>query len=337
MIYLKDIDYRVIFILLILLLITFFYEKISEKLKLYDIPNSKRKIHNEPTSIINGFIVLICINIYFVFDYLMFKEFDTKFSIIIIVLVNIFYLLGYYDDLKDLSPKKKTFIIVVILFLSIPFDENLVLKSLIFKDLINTQIYLNNFSIFITIFFIYIFYNFLNFIDGINGVALSVCIYFLFIQGFARGVYLNFEILIIITLLLCLILNLKNISFLGNSGISALSILISLSYIREYNINQTLLCDEIFLIFLIPGIDMTRLVFSRIISGKSISDADLNHLHHYFLNFVDKKYVFIVYLIASIIPYLISKFLTDYLLVILISMTLYSLILIILTRMPKKI
>ena len=77
----------------------------------------------------------------------MFKEFDTKFSIIIIVLVNIFYLLGYYDDLKDLSPKKKTFIIVVILFLSIPFDENIVLKSLIFKDLINTQIYLNNFSI----------------------------------------------------------------------------------------------------------------------------------------------------------------------------------------------
>ena len=102
---------------------------------------------------------------------------------------------------------------MVILFLSIPFDENLVLKSLIFKDLINTQIYLKNFSIFVTIFFIYIFYNFLNFIDGINGVALSVCIYFLFIQGFERGFYLNLEILIILTLLLCLILNLKNISF----------------------------------------------------------------------------------------------------------------------------
>ena len=89
----------------------------------------------------------------------------------------------------------------------------------------------------------------------------------------------------------------KKYFFLGNSGVSALSILISLSYIREYNINQTLLCDEIFLIFLIPGIDMTRLVFSRIIFRKSISDADLNHLHHYFINLVDKKYVFIVYLI----------------------------------------
>ena len=337
MIHLEKIDLGIILIFLILLVISFFYKKISKKLKLYDIPNSKRKIHNKPTSIINGFIVLTCINIYFIFDYLIFREFDIKFSIIIIFLVNFFYFLGYYDDLKDLSPKKKSFIILAILLLIIPFDENLVLKSLAFADLTSSKIDLNNFSIFITIFFIYIFYNFLNFIDGINGVALSVCIYFLLIQGFERGVYFNFEILILMTLLLCLVLNLKNISFLGNSGISALSILISSFYIREYNLNQTLLCDEIFLIFLIPGIDMTRLVFSRIVSGKSISDADLNHLHHYFINIVNKKYVFIIYLIVSIIPYLISKLLTDYLLVIFICITLYSVILFTLGRMPKKI
>ena len=335
--YLENIDLRIIIIFIIILVLSFFINKISKLLNLYDIPISERKIHKNPISIINGFLILVTLNIYFFSDYFIFKEFNLRFNIIILILINIFYILGYFDDIKDLSPKTKTFLILFILLIIIPFDQNLVLKTLIFKNLIGKEIYLNQSSIFITIFFIYIFYNFLNFIDGLNGVAISVALFFIVVLSIERGIFLNLEILIILTLILCLILNLKNKSFLGNSGISTLSLLISIFYIREYNLNQTLLCDEIFLIFLIPGIDMTRLVFSRIMTGKSISDADLNHLHHYFLNIIDRKFVFIFYLVTVSIPYFISKLLENYILSIFISLIIYLCIFIFLRRMPKKI
>ena len=76
----------------------------------------------------------------------------------------------------------------------IPFDQNLVLKTLIFEDLISKEVHLNQSSIFITIFFIYIFYNFLNFIDGLNGVAISVAIFFMIILSLEKGILLNIEI-----------------------------------------------------------------------------------------------------------------------------------------------
>ena len=97
-----------------------------------------------------------------------------------------FLFLGYYDDLNDISAKNKTFIILISLLIIIPFDQNLVLKSLIFKQLTSKEIFLNQLSIFITIFFIYIFYNFMNFIDGLNGVALSVAIFFIIILALER-------------------------------------------------------------------------------------------------------------------------------------------------------
>jgi len=335
--YIENIDFRIFIIFSIIFILSFFINKISKLLNLYDVPKSVRKIHKEPISIIGGFLILVTLNIYFFSDYFIFKEFNLRFNITMLILINIFYILGYFDDIKDLSPKIKSLIILFTLLIVIPFDQNLLLKTLIFKNLISKEVDLNQSSIFITIFFIYIFYNFLNFIDGLNGVAISVAIFFIIVLCFERGISLNIEILLILTLLLCLFLNLINKSFLGNSGISTLSILISIFYIREYNLNQTLLCDEIFLIFLIPGIDMTRLVFSRIIAGKSISDADLNHLHHFFLNLVNRKFVFIVYLVTTTIPYFISKLLENYVLAIFISLIIYLCIFIYLRRIPKKI
>ena len=328
--------YLYIFIIIIFIAAGSFYKKISKKLNLYDFPNSERKIHNKPVSLINGFIILLTLNLYFFFDIFFFKEFNLKFEIIIIILLNFFYLLGYYDDLKDITAKNKTFIIITSLVIIIPFDQNLVLKSLIFKEFTNNEIHLNQLSIFVTVFFIYIFYNFMNFIDGLNGVAISVAIFFIIILALNRGEFSSLEILLVLCLLYCLILNLKNKSFLGNSGISVLSIFISVFYIRDYNLMGSLLCDEIFIIFFIPGIDMTRLVFSRIFSKKSISQADKNHLHHFFLNYFDKRYIFIYYLIVTIIPYLIFISTSNFIVSAITSLVLYSLLILFLKKQSKK-
>lgn len=337
MIYINNINLMVIFILLLVIFLSFFINKISKLLNLYDNPNSNRKIHNEPTSIINGLFILLALNIYFLFDIFIFSEFSTKYSFIFIILINSFYIVGYIDDIKNLSPKLKTILITGILLIILPLDQNLILKYLKFKNLFNTEIYLYQASIFITVFFIYIFYNFLNFIDGINGVAISITSYFILVLGFERGYFLSIEILLLLVLLYCLILNMQNKSFLGNSGISVLGVFIPVFYISEYNLKQTLLCDEIFIIFFIPGIDMTRLVISRIRSGKSISDSDLNHLHHKFLYVFNKKFIFLFYSFFSIIPYFLTFILKDYLITIIISLIIYVTTIYGLNLFPKNI
>ena len=82
--------------------------------------------------------------------------------------------------------------------------------------------------------------------------------------------------------------------------------------------------------------DMTRLVFSRIKSGKPISDGDLNHLHHYLLNITDKKYVFLIYILMTIIPFLMTKIISNNLIIIILSFIIYTSIIILLKRFPKK-
>jgi len=111
---------------------------------------------------------------------------------------------------------------------------------------------------------------------------------------------------VIITLLSLLFLNIQNKLFIGNSGCFVLGIYISLHYIYNYNLSNLILCDKIFIIFLIPGLDMTRLVVERLCRSKSILYGDLEHLHHILYKFFKQKYTWIVYILISIMPYVSS-------------------------------
>lgn len=301
-----------IFYLLPGIISLFFINKISKIINLYDIPKNtrKKKLQKKPTSTIIGLVLLLNISLFLIINF--FFETITKLNLIILILINLSYILGYLDDLKNLNPLTKTLTIFFILILLVPLESNLILHEMRFKNLFERKISLNHSSIFITIFFIYIFYNFLNFADGANGIALSLSIFFISILIFERGYGTDLEILTLITLIICLFINLKNISFLGNSGVFLLGTLIPIFYIKDYNTVRTFFCDEIFLIFFIPGIDMTRLVIERLIKKKSIAKSDFNHLHHYIIRSFGKKKCFLYYFAISIIPYFLSKFYSDF-------------------------
>jgi len=308
--------------------IFFLKKKISLSLKLIDNPNINRKkiINQKTTYLFNGLIVLLNISFYLLFEIM--NEITLFQNLLILFVINIFYIVGYFDDLKNLTAISKTALIFIIIFFLLIIDKNFLVTELRFKNLMNNIISIDKFSIPITIFFIYIFYNFLNFSDGINGIAIGLSIFFILVLIYERQNYMNLEIVILYTLIMCLIINLKNISFLGNSGVSVLGVIIPLLYIRDYNLNNAILCDEIFIIFFIPGIDMTRLVIERIIKKKSIAKADLNHLHHLILTKYNKDKCFVIYILLSITPYLISKLLNDYKLAISLSLIFYFIIII---------
>ena len=123
--------------------------------------------------------------------------------------------------------------------------------------------------------------------------------------------------------------NLKNKLFLGDNGIYILGILLAVSIIYEHNISESIIfADEIFLLLVLPGLDLLRLTIIRIINNKNAFYGDRNHIHHIFLNNFSLLKTNILLIILSIFPivcFLIFKmnffivlsfFLTIYLLLI---------------------
>ena len=62
-----------------------------------------------------------------------------------------------------------------------------------------------------------------------------------------------------------------------------LALLISVMIINGYNDGKISSCEEIFILLMLPGIDMARLFIQRLSNKKNPFKADSNHLHHILL------------------------------------------------------
>ena len=273
----------------------------------YDKPDSLRKIHSIPTALLGGLIFYINIssNIILFYDEL---NLGLKLTILLLLLYSFFFLIGFMDDKFSISPWRRTFAILMILFLIIPVHEKMIINDLTFKDL-KLVINLNQANIFFTIFSIYFFFNLINFSDGANGITSSLCIYWLTIFAIYGSLNLFFIYSLIIILVLILIFNLNNKIFLGNSGSSLLSIVFASFFIINYNIDKSIKCDEILLMMFVPAIDSIRVTIERILRGYSPFSPDRRHLHHLMLKNFNKNIVFVPYLILSSFPFLLSIYL----------------------------
>ena len=291
--------FLLIFIILINLIILKNRIIISSKLRINDFPN-KRKIHNEPTPLMGGvciFVTLISISIY---NYL-YNEINYINLIIDITYYTIFFFVGFYDDVKQLSAKLRTLIIIGSLSVLILFNNNYQIQNLIFKYS-DYNFNLGNLAFFFTIFCVFALYNALNFIDGYNGVSSSIAIYWV-IFILINNPNLDYLITLVI-LVIIFSYNVMGKIFLGNSGTNILSIFISLSIILDYNKFQSFYADEILLLLFFPGIDMIRVTAQRIIEGNKIYNPDQSHFHHYLIR-KKIKYIWQIMFFLSILPYLI--------------------------------
>ena len=118
--------------------------------------------------------------------------------------------------------------------------------------------------------------------DGINGQS-GLYIIIIFGHFILKDINLYFSILIFLTSLFFLILNINNKIFLGNSGSLLMALLISTMIINAYNNGKISNCEEIFILLMLPGIDMARLFIQRILNKKNPFKADNQHLHHLLL------------------------------------------------------
>lgn len=308
-------------ILILNSLILYNFNFISKKVKLFDLPDSDRKIHLKPVANIGGLIIFLNFFFFFLFSNL-YDEFSAKFVNQIFIFCLIFLFIGIFDDKKNLNANFKLIIFIILAIFLLIFNNNFVVNNLkfLFQE---KEFVLNSFSIIFTVICFLAFINAVNMFDGIN---LQCGLYFLFLSiiFILKGFNIHLYLTIIVGLIFFIYLNRKNLCFLGNSGTYFVSFLFSCSFIYSYNETNSFFVDEIFIVMLIPGLEMIRLTISRIMNRKHPFKADKNHLHHYLLNKFNLNLTIIISFIMFSLPYLFYLIIQDYsLLIILISTLIY--------------
>ena len=261
--------------ILCLSILTLFYYN-SKKISVF---TSLYKKINDDTPLVGGlgiylFFIFGILNLYISEKIYIFENFS------IIILITCIFIIGLLDDIFNINYKIRLLSIFLIIFIFLKIDNRFIINYLYFESL-NKTFVLGNLSFFITPFFFMLLLNSINMADGINGNSGIIFLIF-FLLMFNSNNELNlFLILLVPALVIFLIFNFKNILYLGDSGVYFLSIFMSLYITNRYNsINSNLSCEEIFLILMIPGIDMFRLFCIRIYQKKNPFKGDLNHLHH---------------------------------------------------------
>ena len=319
------------YLLILIFLIHFALDKYKKKIfnnYFLDIPNVGRKIHKEPTYLIGGHFIFISYSVFLLFSY----DYNINHKFVFFFIFSCIFLIGVLDDLKDLKPIVKLGLVLIIYLVLIHFDNDYLLEKIYFETFDKSL----NFGIYsypVSILCVLLLINAINLIDGINGLAMMIfIIIYLYLHYFLN---VAFNIFIFIFYLFVCFNIYKGKYFLGNSGSLIIGALIAFSTIKAYNSNfiDNNSAEDIFILFLIPGIDMLRLFAKRIINKKNPFKADNLHLHHLLSNSfsLEKVLFFYFFLIVSSSYAAFNDYLPE-IIIILIIVIIYFLTLILISK-----
>jgi UDP-GlcNAc:undecaprenyl-phosphate GlcNAc-1-phosphate transferase len=289
----------------------YYFEYYSKLLNIYDNPDNVRKLHKKKIPLLGGLIFLI--NILFLLFILSLNLTDIKFFIDDRYYISFFlpilfiFFIGLYDDKFILNPYSKFFLISAVLAFATFVDNDLVIRKL-YLQTFNFSLSLGIFSSFFTILCILLFVNALNMFDGLN-LQVGSYLAILFLYLIINKIFLNLSIFLFLPLISFLYLNYKNKTFLGDSGTHVMAFIISYIIIKQYNFEFfTISAEEIFILMMVPGLDMFRLFIQRLSKLNNPFKPDRNHIHHYFLNKLEFKYSFLIIQILILIPIILTPF-----------------------------
>jgi UDP-GlcNAc:undecaprenyl-phosphate GlcNAc-1-phosphate transferase len=314
------------------LFLLLFHRKIDLIINTYDRPDGKRKLHKYSVPSTGGFIVFINLIFFTFLDFFLNKKiffFDELFYYNRIYFSFIFgsvsfFFLGLLDDKKSISADIKLVIQILIIFITLLLDPNLKIE-LLKVSFLDNDFKLYEFSVIFTIISFLLFINAFNMFDGINGqsgfyIVINLLIFYLLSN---QIIFL----LLIFVMTIFLYRNIRNKIFLGNSGSYFISFFISFYFIKFYNFGLIKETDFIFLIMLVPGIDMLRLFFLRIYKGLSPFKPDRNHIHHILLKKFNYTQSILILLSLICFPLIINYILHQTFLIVILTLIVYFLLL----------
>jgi UDP-GlcNAc:undecaprenyl-phosphate GlcNAc-1-phosphate transferase len=320
----------IITVLLFNILFLIFHNKISEIINIYDLPNKVRKFHKKKTPITGGILIysnlLIYVFFYFNDNDIVNFFLDNENKLFLFFLTcSLIFLVGILDDKRNLSPNLKLILLILIISPSIIFNNDLIIST-VRLSFFENEFGLKNFSIFWTILCMLLFLNAVNMFDGIN-LQLTLYFFFQLIIIYLFASFDPFLFSLLIFLIVFFVLNFNSKSFLGDSGSLLVAYIFGCLFISLYN-KSSINSDQIVLIMLIPGIELIRLFTSRLLQKKNPFKPDRNHLHH---KLIKKNHFYMTTLkIQSLIcfPNILSLLTGDVLKTLILTIVIYSYIII---------
>ena len=276
-----------IFSIFIYFLIYIYRNKIGEFLSVIDHPNETRKIHTKPTPKTASYSIVIFLIFYLILN-LLNNFFDNSFNWVLVGTFLVF-LVGFFDDKYKLSPVLKTIAISIITLLLCANSDSLLIDKFYIKSL-DFYFQLKIFSYIFTILCVLCLVNSLNLSDGINGLAIGIIFFWLlYINQIYKYGLESIIVIILSNLILMFIHNYKGDHFLGDAGSLMLSGFVAFLIIWLHNKNishpsQVADAETVLILFILPVIDMLRLLFERLLNKKNPAYGDNHHLHHYLIN-----------------------------------------------------
>ena len=290
--------------LILLIFINYKYRnKIGGILNLIDKPDKIRKKHKFQVPLIGAFPLLII----FV-SYLIIVEPSNIILKKILFLSSIFFFMGVLDDLYEISYVKKTIISIIILILFLNFNNELLISKAVFETFDLNINLIKSHSLIFTIICLLILINAFNFTDGINGISSIIAFFWLLGLMFLTNTTNNYLLLFSIFILINAAPIFFGKYFLGDNGTLFLGTFIGLETIRIFNFqSENIYYEQIFIIFMMPGLDMIRLVFFRLMRNKNPFLPDRNHLHHLLIERYSLLKSLLIYSSLIIIPIYLDK------------------------------
>ena len=323
-------NYILTIFVLINLFFVFKFNKLSFLHYIIDKPDNYRKIHSKPTPLAGGIILIFNILIYFLIVninreiFLNEIFFDSEFILsIFFTSALIIFFVGILDDKYNLSPNHKFIILSIIISITLNYDPNLMISS-IKVSFLEINISLNKYSSFIFTYFCFmVFLNAFNMFDGINLQAstYSITIFLFIFILYSSALLIK---VLLIYLMLYSYLNHKKKSFLGDSGSLLLAFIMGYIFIKLYNLEKIQYTDQVFIYMMIPGLDLIRVFFKRILNKQNPLHPDRQHIHHLLSSKFENIKCILIIQIMTIIPLLFSLFDFNKLIIILISILVYS-------------
>lgn len=276
-------------------------EYIAKKLGLVDVPDKKLKNHKNNIPVIGGILFTIITILI-----LGFSIYAKNILFIKILLLSLTCsIVGIIDDIYNIKANPKFLFTTLILLIFLTIFPELRIKNIIFSDnFFIKNLNLENkliLSIAVTILCYQLLIHSFNMADGHDGIASLMAITWFAYIYFVKT---NFQFLVPImtALLLFIYFNLKSKIFLGDSGNYFLSSLLGSLIIFSNNTYKNFLAEEIFILLMLPGIDMLRLFLSRIKNKQNPLIGDRRHLHHFLFKRLNKEKTTFLYFLLFITP-----------------------------------
>jgi UDP-GlcNAc:undecaprenyl-phosphate GlcNAc-1-phosphate transferase len=297
---------------------------IAIKQNLQDAP-SYRSSHSIPVPTFGG--VIFYIGYILVLFFLQSLD-DNNAVLSLIVSISIVFIIGFFDDIKSLSPKVKFLgeIIAVAILMTQPDLRILSLHG--FMGVCEIPMLV---SIPGSMFFLLGLINGFNLIDGIDGLAgitgvIVASFYSFMFFKLEYFFYLSLSVATIATLIPFLRFNLsaRKKIFMGDTGSLVIGLVLGLLTLKLMSIGDKAYMSLYFNggklpfflmgVLFVPVLDTARVMLLRVTNGVSMFKSDRNHIHHILIDFglSHRKAAFFIGLVNLIVALLMFYVIQNY-------------------------